>query len=143
MDRFHSKYQVRDCGHTSPCWVWIAGKDRDGYGRFYYKRRSYMAHRASWEIHGGKVESYPEQELDHLCANRACVNPAHLEVVSHLENTMRGTSFSAQNAHKTECQSGHPYTQRNTYIRPDGARDCRACIRERVRAYKERRRATA
>lgn len=143
MERFDIKYVVEDRGFCTPCWIWTAHKDKWGYGRFRFHGRTALAHRVSWELKNGALPEYPSQELDHLCRNPSCVNPEHLEVVSQKVNVLRGTSFSAVNAAKTSCKSGHPYTQRNTYIRPDGTRDCRACIRERVRAYKERQRATA
>ncbi len=143
MERFDTKYVIVERGFGTPCWIWIASKDKWGYGRFRLKGRTALAHRVSWELKNGSLPDYPSQELDHLCGNRECVNPDHLEAVSQKVNTLRSTSFSAVNAGKTACKAGHFYSQGNTYIRPNGTRDCRACIRERVRAYKERRRATA
>lgn len=143
MERFDSKYVVEDRGYDTPCWVWVASKDKWGYGRFRFKGRIALAHRVSWELEHGELPAYPEKELDHLCGNAFCVNPAHLEPVTQKVNTLRSTSFAAINAAKTKCKAGHPYSPENTYIRPDGMRDCRACIRERVRSYKERLGATA
>jgi hypothetical protein len=68
-------------------------------------------------------------ELDHLCRVRGCVNPKHLEPVTHRENLMRGESWSAVNARKTHCPEGHPYDETNTYIDGKGRRRCRECAR--------------
>jgi len=137
MNRFHSKYEVLNMGHESPCWMWRAYKDKHGYGRFQVGDRPQAAHRYSWFLVHGYLPEYPEFELDHLCGNRACVNPDHLRVATHKENTLRSASFVAENSEKLYCKNGHEYNQENTYIRPNGARDCRACGKERVRRYKQ------
>ena len=75
------------------CWIWMGGRDHRGYGRFRYDGRSQLAHRwayeRAWSEHGWK-EGWalltPELELDHTCVNRWCVNPEHLEPVSHADN---------------------------------------------------------
>lgn len=114
------------------CWVWQAKLD-NGYGLFWIgdreTGRSYRAHRVSYELFGRTI---PEGlTLDHLCRNRACVNPAHLQPVDAVENVMRGESFSARNARKTHCPRGHEYTPENTYIQPQGWRCCKTCQRAR------------
>jgi hypothetical protein len=84
-----------------------------------------LAHRVSYERYVGPI---PEgAHLDHLCRNRACVNPEHLEPVSVQTNILRGVSPSAVNAAKTECLRGHPFDDENTYVCPAGKRRCRAC----------------
>lgn len=64
-----------------------------------------------------------------LCRNRSCVNPAHLEPVTHAENTLRGIAPSAQNAKKTHCFRGHPFTGKNVRIALNGQRICKECRR--------------
>jgi hypothetical protein len=121
----------------TPCVEWNGPTDRHGYGRF---GRSGLAHRWAY-IWANGPESIPiGTELDHLCRNRACIAPAHLEPVSHRENVLRGTSVSALAAAKTHCPQGHPYSQENTYLRPNGHRKCRTCKREgdRRRAARQR-----
>ena len=108
-----------------PCWIWTAWvSPRNGYGTFGFGRRnnSGYAHRWSYEQANGPV---PEGlELDHLCRVRHCVNPAHLEAVTHAENVRRAAAFV------TCCPQGHPYNDTNTYIGPNGKRRCRVCARE-------------
>jgi hypothetical protein len=109
------------------CWSWQGHCDPLGYGRWAGK----LAHRLIWESLNGPI---PEGlELDHLCRNRRCVNPAHLEPVTHAENMRRSAP-----ATKTHCINGHPYDEANTYIRPTGQRDCRLCTAARQRAYQAR-----
>lgn len=77
-------------------------------------------------------------EIDHTCSNPPCVNPAHLEAVTHEENVRRAVE------RKTHCVNGHEYTEANTYRHPNGVwRDCRKCISLRAMAYKARKRAAA
>ena len=71
--------------------------------------------------------------LDHICRNRLCVNPAHLEIVSVKENVLRGVGISAENSRKTHCIDGHEFNEENTLVLKDGSRVCRACARERAR----------
>lgn len=134
-ERFWEKVQI-----TEGCWLWLAGTSTDNYGVFTLRRHVQVrAHRFSYEQLVGEI---PEGlHLDHLCRNRACVNPAHLEPVTSRVNTLRGVGPSARNAAKTHCDSGHPLDEDNTYHH-EGRRRCRACRAEAQRRYVARRTST-
>lgn len=83
------------------CWVWVARTNRNGYGRMYHEGSEKMAHRLCYEAFVGPIpEGYI---LDHLCRTRCCINPAHLEPVTHSENTLRGQA-------KLFGRDLHPFT---------------------------------
>lgn len=112
---------------TPTCWLWIGAIGSGGYGNFYIsnvgrKIRTTLAHHWAYEQLIGPV---PEGlDLDHLCRNRACVNPAHLEPVTRSTNLRRGVGTAG----RTECPQGHPYDEANTYHDPlTGWRQCRQC----------------
>lgn len=113
---------------TGPCWLWTAGVDGTGYGQLKVGKRTLKAHRFAYELLVGPVPD--GLELDHLCRVRHCVNPGHLEPVTHAENCRRG--LVGQNmAVKTHCPQGHAYDEQNTYVAASGSRQCRACARKR------------
>lgn len=119
QDRFWEKVNKLD-----GCWEWTAFKN-DGYGVFKVGGVIQLAHRVAYELVIGKI---PEgMIIDHLCRNRGCVNPAHMEVVNNRTNVLRGVSIVAKNALATHCPQGHPYDLFNTIIRPHGHRGCRYC----------------
>jgi hypothetical protein len=112
---------------TETCWIYSGALNQSGYGVARYQGRMTVVHRLAYQELVGPI---PEGlELDHLCRVRNCVNPAHLEPVTHAENTLRGIGPTAQNARRTECLQGHPLMGPNLYLRPDGRRECRTCKR--------------
>ncbi len=112
---------------SGECWEWRGGKDRSGYGRLRFGGRLIQAHRLAYELSVGPIPS--SLELDHLCRNRGCVNPHHLEPVTRRENVMRGVGVGAFHARATECPQGHAYSTENTYRDRLGKRYCRICKR--------------
>ena len=127
---------------TFGCWVWLGAKTRDGYGKLIVGQKSlFLAHRASYELTSGRIPN--GKELDHLCRNRLCINPSHLEIVTKRENILRGISFSAINARKTTCLKGHLLEGDNLLpsMKLKGLRVCRTCFNERARCNYARRKA--
>lgn len=131
-ERFREKYEVDAKG----CWVWKTGTV-NGYGSFHYKNGQY-AHRFSYEFFtGNKIPS--DREIDHICRNKLCVNPEHLEVVTHRENVLRGPvphlheiyPGLAEKRRKLFCKRGHPRTGKNIRLYKDRHgkiwRYCRPC----------------
>lgn len=118
---------------TDACWLWTASLDKHGYGQFRFRGTMYRAHRAAYILHIGEVQ--PHLDLDHLCRNPRCVNPSHLEPVTHHENVLRGNG-GRHWAEKTHCPHGHAYTPENTKRHcQSGSRICRTCDLERKRVY--------
>ena len=134
-ERFWAK--VRKSEDLNGCWEWIAYKVGGGYGKFGAGGRMLYAHRWAYEHLVGPIS--PELECDHLCRNPGCVNPAHIELVTHKENVLRGTAPSAQKARQTTCKNGHPLVARW------GQRGCPLCRAEqkRVREAANREKITA
>lgn len=127
LERFFDKIVALD-DEDGGCWQWLAGIHRNGYAQFRANKRAgtSLAHRASYEHFVGPIPA--GMQIDHLCRNRACVNPEHLEAVTNRENTMRGLV-----GQKTHCPKGHAYTPENTARYKQGTskvRRCRTCVRE-------------
>lgn len=111
------------------CWEWVGAISDTGYGSFGVAGRTHYAHRFAYERHkGGIPEGF---DIDHLCRNKACVNPAHLDAVTRRENCRRGK----RGVLKTHCPQGHPWIEEHIYVRPaNGHRMCGTCAVERARA---------
>lgn len=125
-ERFESHFEPVG---SDECWEWQGKRWRNGYGCFHLDRyRTTGAHRAAWEFANG--QPIPEGlEIDHLCSNRPCVNPAHMEVVTHAENMRRARGWKKEP--KAHCKHGHAFDEQNTTHLRDGRRVCRTCQRER------------
>ena len=148
--RFREKYEINE---TSGCWLWLAARNYSSprgkprrtqwpYGSF-SKRMSdgtlmqVTAHRFSYEQNVGPI---PEGlELDHLCRNTLCVNPLHLEAVTHRTNIRRGYALKPL---ITVCKNGHEYIESNTYWKKRSGgtttRECRQCRAEQWQAFRVR-----
>ena len=124
------RHFLRHVASTPPgkCWEWVGaagGKGEHRYGVF----QNTTAHRWNYaRIHGDPGDLV----VDHLCGNKMCVNPDHLEAVTQRENLLRSpNTLNSKNAAKTHCKDGHEFTEENTYISPtNGQRVCRTCRRE-------------
>lgn len=130
-ERIERKIVLDDSG----CWEWTAYVDpRTGYGHSNLNGRISTAHRIVYELLVGPI---PEGlVLDHLCRNRGCVNPAHLEPVTDKENLLRGEGPTAKKAAQVTCIKGHPFNEANTAIKKiNGTRICCQCRKEQNHAY--------
>lgn len=134
--RFWSKVEVNS---ETGCWNWTAYKKKNGYGVFKINKKLKMAHRFSYELFKSSIPK--GLELDHLCRNRACINPNHLEPVTNRENIMRGNGICGINRRKTHCINGHEFNKENTYYRSTGPyRDCKKCMYNRNKKSKNKKR---
>lgn len=138
-DRFWVK--VRSNPNTG-CWEWIGQTSPTGYGVFKFSSKMRRSHRVAYEV---LVDLVPDGlVLDHLCRVRNCVNPAHLEPVTQAENVRRGVTPPRKGRElkpRTHCPQGHPYDEANSYVRGNGRRMCRACMRIRKQRNQQARRA--
>lgn len=117
------------------CIEWTGPLDRGGYGHVSVGKLTARAHRASYEVAFGPIPA--GLQIDHLCRNRACINPAHLEAVTPRENILRAMRFNGLGPFKTECKRGHAFTPENTY-HYRGTRACRTCKVNSTRLIRQR-----
>lgn len=119
------------------CWVWSGTLDRSGYGKINVAGKTWSTHRLAFITFGPAFDH--TLTLDHLCRNRACWRPEHLEPVTMRDNLLRGEGWAGSNARKTHCPQGHEYTEANTRYRSRKRagrtsvleRDCKQCARDR------------
>jgi HNH endonuclease len=106
---------------TGQCWIWLGAKTEAGYAKFRIFGQWKVAHRISFKDFGNRIDD--SEEIDHLCRVRNCVNPMHLESVTHLVNISRGHT-----ANRTHCKNGHQYSPENTLLRIKGETTTRICL---------------
>lgn len=117
---------------SGACWLYQGRKTPNGYGAIYRHGKAVVAHRAAYEMLVGPIAA--GLQLDHLCRNRACCRPSHLEQVTCKVNLSRGRHYCRE---KTACPHGHAYAGDNLYFTPRGERRCRACRRDGMRKLHE------
>lgn len=126
LKRFMSKVHK-----TDSCWFWMAGKNGNGYGYFWFENASVPAHRWIYCFFNGRL-GY-DIELHHKCQTPTCVNPDHLQPLTPSEHIKKhGMTFWQSN--KTTCPNGHPYSGNNLYVCRK-KRYCRICRRLYFRKY--------
>ena len=140
--RFLTKVDHRS---DSECWLWTGAKNNRGYGQIAVGFTMKLAHRVAYELNFGSIPT--NLQLDHLCHNRSCVNPAHLELVTNRENARRGNGrqIGHRYPYKVSCPQGHPYDMFNTstWISPTPSRvkthrGCKICHAKRERERRRR-----
>jgi hypothetical protein len=118
-DRFWRHVDQRG---PAECWPWLLSTTGNGYAQIKINRKRYGVHRIAYELVNGPIPD--SLTIDHLCRNRLCCNPAHLEAVTMKENILRGTAPSAIGARKTIASCGHPFD-----VKYGNKRYCSACGR--------------
>ena len=125
-------------GKANECWTWTGYLNLDGYGRYNFGGKRVLVHRLAYELEIGTI---PDGLcIDHLCRNRACCNPKHMEPVDNITNILRGDGWTAKNARKTHCPEGHAYSGKNLWTDKDGRRHCRICLTNIQRLYRKNKR---
>lgn len=127
QQRILDRVDITDLGHTTPCWISNRATQPNGYTKVGILGRTWLTHRLAYEAFVGPIPD--GLQLDHLCRQRACCNPNHLEPVTCRENLLRGDTLIATETAATHCKRGHEFTIENTYKRADqpNKRECLAC----------------
>lgn len=127
LERIAARVEVAP---DSRCWIWTGYVHPTGYGHINLKGKVWRVHRLTYTLLVGPIPG--ELETDHLCGVRACVNPGHLELVTHLENMRR------RSVRQTHCKWGHERSEGNVYRHKTGRVVCKACHRGWMAAYQAR-----
>lgn len=135
-NRLLSKIIIDD---ETGCWNWLAGKDKNGYGKIVINKRHLMVHRASYYYFVGPFEQ--DKLICHKCDNPSCINPDHLFIgtwLSNMQDKVNKGRLRNQNMDKTHCKRGHEFTEENTKIKSKGRRTCVICYKERYTSRNKR-----
>ena len=116
-----SKIEITKTG----CWEWLKCLSKAGYGQIRTNGKVQYVHRIMFEAYHGMI--CPDMEIDHLCRNRKCCNPLHLEQVTRRTNQLRGMSPAGIQSRRTHCKRGHEKIPENMWYRKNGKRCCRLC----------------
>ena len=126
VDNFYREDEKRFLSHVkiidSGCWEWQGRISNKGYAHFFWDKSTKNAHRFSYKQYVGPLTK--GLQIDHLCRNKTCVNPSHLEQVTQQVNISRIPRHT-----KTHCKKGHEYTPENSYFYKETKRCCRICLR--------------
>lgn len=128
---------LKNTDFAEGCWEWRGTDDGRGYGVINVEKIPYKAHRISFQLFYGHIS--PNLQVDHLCKNKRCVNPKHLELVTSQTNNLRSNSSSGVNARKTHCKNGHELGGENVYPSSikRGFRMCKTCSLTRARSVRK------
>jgi len=138
LERFLPKIEIRVVPESArpdlgACWFWIAGKDKDGYGRIQFKGKARRAHRLMFRM----TKQLGNLEPDHLCRITSCVHPDHMEAVPRRVNVLRNNGVTAMQARKIRCERGHLLSGNNLLKTKSGYRICKICKRGATRRWRE------
>ena len=127
--RFFSKVK-----QTDNCWIWTGATSSKGYGTITVNNKTHSTHRLSYELFKRLIPT--GLTIDHLCRNKLCVNPDHLEAVTNKVNILRGIGLTAINSRKTHCPRGHQFTGKRDNL---GSRICLICNRTKSKRDRQKR----
>lgn len=134
LDRIMSRMKVESRGYRTPCWISDRAQQPNGYTKIGVQGKTKLVHRVAFEAEHGPIPD--GLVIDHLCRQRACCNPEHLEPVTNRVNLLRGDTLTAREASMTSCVAGHQFNKANTRFTAKGKRACRSCDASRARAYR-------